>query len=242
MLVCALAPGCGGGSGAIMSNTISSGVTDTKSNPAPGTATQTSLGCTDTTFAPNYADLMSLYRWVRLPVRVRFLDSGLVTLNDGSQVDLQQIAVEGFAEWAQATNGEAPFQLTTDPAQTDVTVHFGSLSGVPHANDVIGLERSTLTADNTVRSADVLLNTWPGMTAANVESFRETAAHEFGHTLGINGHSDSPADVMYAAHSLTVGKQLTDRDVNTLRTAYCNNFGRGEAVPAIGGTRTLVNY
>ena len=138
-----------------------------------------------------------------------------------------------------ATNNGIAIQVTSDPVQTDVTVHFGSLAGSPTANDVLGLETSTLFADNTIKSADVLLNTWPAMNDANIESFRETAAHEFGHALGINGHSDTGLDVMYSAHILTAGKGLSVRDVNTLRTAYCNVFSREVSQHANGPTRTV---
>ena len=185
---------------------------------------------------------MPLYRWSSLPVKVRFVNSGIVTLNDSTQTDLQQVAIDGFVEWANASNNGTFVQITTDPAQANVTVHFGALAGAPTATEVLGLEQSTLYSDNTIKSADILLNTWPSMTAANVNSFRETAAHEFGHALGINGHSDSSQDVMYAAHSVILAKPLSTRDINTLRTAYCNDFSR-EALPHVTtNTRLLTNY
>jgi predicted Zn-dependent protease len=233
--------GCGGGGGsaAIGGNGASSftgASTDTKANAVPPSTIVSTSGCTAATYTPNYSTLLTLYRWTHEPLRVRFINSGTVTTSDGTQADMQSVAVEGFTEWAAATNNGISLQITTDPAQTDVTVHFGSLAAAPTANDVLGLEQSTLYQDDTIKSADVLLNTWPSMTPGNVESFRETAAHEFGHALGINGHSDSPQDVMYAAHSILVGKPLTVRDINTLRTGYCNAFGRSAAAPPSGPT------
>lgn len=224
--------GCGGGGGttAVASNVSSNASSDTNANSATGSSGSVPTGCTITTFNPNYANLMPLYRWGSLPVKIYFLNSGMITASDGTQVDLQQIALQGFSEWSSATNGAISLQVTTDAAQANITVHFGALAAAPTAKDVLGLEQSRLFVDNTIKSADILLNTWPSMSAANVNSFRETATHEFGHALGINGHSDFPLDVMYAAHSVLVEKPLSARDINTLRTGYCNEFSR-QALP-----------
>jgi predicted Zn-dependent protease len=241
--LCSLLSGCGSGGGtaaapAIVSSNASS---DNTPNLPVANSSPTAAGCT-TAFTPNYSNLMPLYRWASLPVKVRFLNSGVVTLNDGTQADLQQVAMDGFGEWATATNNTVFVEITTDPAQANITVHFGGLPGVPTANSVLGLEQSTLYSDNTIKSADILLNTWPSMTSANVNSFRETSTHEFGHALGINGHSDSPQDVMYAAHSIVLAKPLSIRDIDTLRTAYCNDFSR-EVIPHVTAkTRIETNY
>ena len=243
VILSGIVSGCGSGGGAaavsgIASNTAS---TDTKANPETVVPAQPPTGCTSATYSPNYAKILSLYRWSSQPVRVRFLNSGVITKNDGTQADLQTVALQGFAEWASATNNGFSVQVTTDPAQATVTVHFGALPGVPQASDVLGLESTTLNSDNTIRSADILLNTWPSMSAANVDSFRETAAHEFGHALGINGHSDNSLDIMYAAHSVLTEKALTERDINTLRTDYCNGFSRSASNRAAGTTRVITN-
>jgi predicted Zn-dependent protease len=242
IVMSALLSGCGagGGTASVSTPSISNTSSDTKSNP-PVENSGVVSGCTVSTYSPNYANLMPLYRWASFPLKVRFLNSRVVTLTDGTQADLAQAAMDGFSEWAAATNNGITFQVTTDPAQTNVTVHFGDLPAAPTANDVLGLEQSTLYSDNTIKSADILLNTWPAMSAPNVTSFRETAAHEFGHAIGINGHSDSPQDVMFAAHSLVTGKTLSERDINTLRTGYCNQFGRSASPSASGSTRIVTN-
>lgn len=44
-------------------------------------------------------------------------------------------------------------------------------------------------------------------------------SHELGHALGIWGHSENPADVMYYAHTKDI-PPLSVRDINTLRKIY----------------------
>jgi hypothetical protein len=47
-----------------------------------------------------------------------------------------------------------------------------------------------------------------------------TAAHEFGHALGIDGHSDERGDLMFPVHVMGRGFRISERDVNTLATSY----------------------
>jgi predicted Zn-dependent protease len=66
-----------------------------------------------------------------------------------------------------------------------------------------------------------------GVTAADLQS---VAAHEFGHALGIDGHSDDPGDLMYPVEIRMIGPDgnpvpapvhsVTLRDLNTLALCY----------------------
>ncbi|MEW5821192.1 MAG: tetratricopeptide repeat protein [Cyanobacteriota bacterium] len=48
------------------------------------------------------------------------------------------------------------------------------------------------------------------------------ALHEFGHALGIKGHSPYPEDVMYySLNSTNYNAKLTPRDINTINLLYC---------------------
>lgn len=234
--------GCGAGGGsASVSTVVQSAGSDVTQMQSAGTGGSSSGGCSKASFTPNYSTLIPLYRWSGFPLKVYFKNSGVITTADGQQTDLQATALSGFNQWDAATGGNIKIQVTTDPNAANVIVHFSAINAVPTTHDILGLEKSTLYSDNTVKSADIMLTTWPGMTSANVASFRETATHEFGHALGLNGHSDNSNDVMYASHSLDYEKPLTSRDVNTMLSDYCGQFSRGAAPPAARQTRTVIN-
>ena len=58
------------------------------------------------------------------------------------------------------------------------------------------------------------------------------AAHEFGHALGIEGHSKDPADLMYFQHTVGQPWTITARDLNTMKMAYLPLFAPSRAFPA----------
>jgi predicted Zn-dependent protease len=66
------------------------------------------------------------------------------------------------------------------------------------------------------------------------EHLTETAAHEWGHALGISGHSDNPRDLMFAVSTRYLSfepfvedarsRTPTERDVNTVKLGYADLF------------------
>lgn len=199
-----LLAGCGGGGGS--SSSSSSGSSSYQPNLSR--------------FTPNYAANITLYHWSALPVRVYFTNDLTVTPQGGSPTRVNDLILAGFNRWPTATGGIVGFIQVTDPAQAQITV---STVAIP---DPIGLSETGKTsvipgAGNVLQTATTLIYVWPDITVPELtQGLPATSAHEFGHALGIGGHSPNPGDVMYVSHAPNVDALLSANDVNTIKTLY----------------------
>ena len=172
--------------------------------------------------APDYAHATGmgpLLHWARMPVRVRFAPGGAAT------PERVQAARAGFNEWALMTLDVIRCQVVDDPQKADLVVRFDPAAFVPGHPGAVGHTELTH-ADSVLVAADMTLATG-GAAAADLT---QTAAHEFGHALGINGHSDDPADMMYPSTTRLIlpdgtalpapPRLVTTRDLNTLWLCY----------------------
>jgi hypothetical protein len=98
--------------------------------------------------------------------------------------------------------------VTRLPQRADVFVRFNrDLNG--------GLTRTHFRKGRLFR-ADMTV----GIAQDEGDDIECTAAHEFGHALGIDGHSDDRSDLMFPVHVMGRSFCITERDVNTLAGAY----------------------
>lgn len=156
-----------------------------------------------------------LLHWEHFPLHIYFTPGDLTTK------ERTDAAQAGFDQWVHATKNFVHYQVVTKPALAEVTVTFLPHESVPDQGGSCG-HTSMAFLTLTLNSASILLAT-TDVTPADLQA---TAAHEFGHALGIDGHSDDPADLMYvvltrsAADLPIPSSAITVRDLNTLKVCY----------------------
>ncbi|MCS7208767.1 MAG: matrixin family metalloprotease [Fimbriimonadales bacterium] len=165
--------------------------------------------CSADTFKPNYVpQLERLLYWERFPVTVGFE-------RDAHYSDYYRtLALQGFNQWVEATGNVVRYQVVDNPDAAQIRVSF-------KPNTRNGLTTYTYyPSSGRLVSAKVEI----GVQGNNPVDIRSVAAHEFGHAIGIAGHSTDPNDMMYPNFTSNVALKVTPSDLNTVKTAYCNYF------------------
>lgn len=174
-------------------------------------------------YTPNYADnLEDFLRWKDLPVSVRFATK--FTLGDR---ELEDQLRAGFNKWTRATSGAVRWTETSS-SDANLVVTMEKLDAAPGGGDTLGRTRVRWNAgENRIRSATMVVYVWDRMSESEVNRLVNTGAHEFGHALGLMGHSPYDDDVMVPAGNKGA---ISERDFNTLASAYCG-FSRSRSRP-----------
>jgi predicted Zn-dependent protease len=177
---------------------------------------------------PEAAPPMRLLHWPQFPVRVYLPAHG------PGQADEEQTALAGFDEWVTASHGFIRYVRVSDKAQAQITVEYvpGRFLS-PGAKSAGAVGETTLSSSvGVLKKASVRL----AEGAAAPEDLQATAAHEFGHALGISGHSDDPDDLMYPIEMIHSEAQdpslpseahtVTAHDLQLLAGCYPGLFSR----------------
>ena len=118
------------------------------------------------------------------------------------------------------------YRVVSSAREADVTVRFSRGAALPpRGSKTLGLTLVSSYGDH-LRRAQMELATG----VSRPEDLSEVAAHEWGHALGINGHSDDPHDLMYSVTTRYIGlgslftppppRTVSSRDLNTIKAAY----------------------
>lgn len=211
--------GCGNGSGGSRLLASTQGIAST---PAVVSVSNTpsqsgsATGCSLATYVPNFSGEIDpatgqpnrLLHWSALPAHVYFVPDQYLT------PQLKAQAVAGFNWWGQALGKAAVYQEVSTSSAANIIVKFETRGETNYG----ALTEYHFDANHQLLDATMTFN----MTyLANVRQIAPVAAHEFGHALGIAGHSNDHGDVMSSSSDVYQMTGLSTRDVNTLKTAYC---------------------
>ncbi len=152
--------------------------------------------------------------------------------------------MSGFAGWNSFAGTNLVTQVFTQ-GEANVVVSFENLASQPGGGTWVGQANWQFFPFNRQAvSATITLRTWNGMTLNQASNgLRRTAQHEFGHVLFMGGHSAVSTDNMYPSGTIDAFQALTQRDGNSLLSAYCGSFAnrsRGNGylgTPIQGGIR-----
>ncbi|MEW5820648.1 MAG: tetratricopeptide repeat protein [Cyanobacteriota bacterium] len=130
----------------------------------------------------------------------------------------------GIDKWVKDTKGTISITYVDSPETADVKITWreildsklaGSDAGTAYTAGVTTPEYS---GKELFAMSIILTTTDPNGKPHNPEDIEKVTTHEFGHAIGIMGHSESSGDIMFP-NSQSDG-QLTDRDINTITLLY----------------------
>lgn len=163
--------------------------------------------------------------WKTFPITLGFKNE--VSYNDsGTTVTTSDQTRVAMDRWVNAADGTALFNEISNANNAKIQVEVNQLSAEPGAGGTLAQTLITYyPSSGEIIRAEITLNTWPGMTRNQfVNGLKRTMAHEFGHALYLEGHSETLTDVMYYQGNPSLDQQLTTRDINSLQTAYCGDY------------------
>jgi predicted Zn-dependent protease len=184
-------------------------------------------------------------QWPELVYGLIKSPEGLSKLDSAKTYDenMWQAAAEGINEWKRFQNeGLYSFEITKDPQEANVFIFWtdqfvNKLGLALFENDIRGytakhllpyaqvigalnqgntglIERSLRPVVVQLRTTDSNKNPMP------LAKLKASAAHEMGHVLGIDGHSQNPNDLMSVYYG---NGQISPNDAATIRYIYHHN-------------------
>jgi len=146
-----------------------------------------------------------------------------VYINNSKHVSQTYVsaAKEALDSWKQASNN-LQFLYVTEPQYADITIVFQGMAQ-KNDNQTLGVTNHNV-LNGYMHKVTVTLYTFgPSYKPLTPTDVYNVALHEFGHAIGIAGHSTNKSDIMYATYNpqaQNTKAKLSARDINTAKAIY----------------------
>jgi tetratricopeptide (TPR) repeat protein len=132
---------------------------------------------------------------------------------------------QSLNDWSSSIDGTIKFEYVNLPALADIHIRFVPQIDKSGASEgfIAGLTKPFLKGNRLEYVTVTFSEFKPDNSLFNETEFYNTSLHEFGHVLGIWGHSENKNDIMNAIAHKEFSKTKrtpTQRDLNTLKLLY----------------------
>lgn len=158
----------------------------------------------------------------RMPLKV-YIEDGTGT--QGYRDYYPDMMRKAFNEWQEKTNGKVSWQEVFSPQEANITCTWTAVAKPNGPGVEAGETKSTVgvnrfTGEQVIMSSRIsVLTSLMGRNFSDTDTYK-TCLHEVGHAIGMEGHSSSPSDIMYAVLNDAQTPYLKDRDINTISALY----------------------
>ncbi len=150
--------------------------------------------------------------WQNMPVQVYI-----------SENPYKSVVESAFTTYNNALNGIISFSFVDNPNNAQIKVTFPNRIENTNSDQYVSGLTNNFSSGKYIQSSTIQLLTNKNGVNLSSTAVYNTALHEIGHALGINGHSQNRDDIMYAQTESSKAASLTARDLATLKVMYSNN-------------------
>ena len=166
--------------------------------------------------------------WQRMPIKVYI-----------SENPYKSIVKSAFENYNNNFSGIVNFTFTENQNDAQVTVTFPAKLENTNSEQFIAGITNNYSTDKYIQSSTMKLLTQKDGINLSTASVYNTALHEIGHSIGINGHSNNQKDIMYPQTLSTNIATFSARDIATIRVLYSKNENLISQNTATAGSEKL---
>ena len=129
----------------------------------------------------------------------------------------EQMILEAMTLWSSVSQGKIRFQRVTQLTDSQIDVKWRRVdrTSLGHCQYLINDQGMMYSAEIQIGISDGIIHARYN----NMNEVKHTIVHEFGHALGLVGHSNHNADIMFVPHQFGV-VSISQRDIDTLNQLY----------------------